>query len=162
MSNEENPEPFDVDDLYAAYQLQQASEDFKFGRTGENSRKLTRYLFYNVVIELLKTVMIRSDVIISRRNITRASSALFAANKQGLLLDLAIEAIDEYLTPNTDNSIFDEPTLKNLNNNLGGYMKSDQIGKGEIYKSLITDYARQLGRGKPSAREQIADVIKKK
>ncbi|NTU74435.1 AIPR family protein, partial [Candidatus Roizmanbacteria bacterium] len=39
VNNEENPEPFDVDDLYAAYQLQQASEDFKFGRTGENSRK---------------------------------------------------------------------------------------------------------------------------
>lgn len=162
VNNDDNPESFDADDLFAAYKLQQAAEEFKFGRTGKTARRLTRYLFYSVVIELLKSVLIRAELKTTYRTITNAVNKLFQANKESLLLESAIEAIDEYLTQGTDNSIFDELALKAMNSNLSGYLKSDQAGKGEIYKSLIADYVRQLGKGsKPSPRDQIVEIIKK-
>lgn len=151
--------PVDAEDLFAAYQLQQASADFNFGRAAvANQRRLTRFLFFNVAVELLKRVMIWASMDASHKSVTKAINKLFAANKQGLLLDEAIDAIDEYLTPGTDNSIFQEPGFQAENSNLNGYLKTDQVGNGEVYKRLIGDYARQLGRNK--VREQIRTAIK--
>jgi hypothetical protein len=54
VNNSENTTPFGVDDLYAAYLLQKSLKKYKFGR-GKSCRKITtRFLFFMVVIELLK------------------------------------------------------------------------------------------------------------
>jgi hypothetical protein len=160
VNDEDSADVFDSEDLYAAYSLQRAADTYSFGRSGQSSRKISRYLFYTVTIELLKSVMVRGELSYTNRAITQAVNKLFESGKQGVLLDEAIEAIDEYLTPNTDNSIFDEVQLRSRNSNLNSYMKTDQIAKGEIFRRLITDYARHLGKGKPSPREQIVEIIK--
>jgi hypothetical protein len=159
INSENDSELFDAEDLYAAYQLEAAADNFEFGRSGKNTRKLTRYLFYNVVVELLKSIMLRASMPLSRRDITSSINKLFAAQQQEILLDTALEAIDEYLTPGAYNSIFDEQAFKETSN-LNSYLKSDQLGKGEIYKRLIADYSRQLNKGKPSPRQQIENIIK--
>jgi hypothetical protein len=160
VNPEDESDRFDVDDLYAAFHLQQAADAYRFGRTGPDTRKVTRYLFYHLVVELLKGLLVRSALTVSRRTLTAALNKIVAAGQQALLLDTAIEALDEYLTPGTDNSIFDEPHLKRINHNLHAYLKSEQIGNGEIYKRLIADYIRQLGKGKPSPREILLEIIK--
>lgn len=160
VNNEDEHEQFAVADLYAAFHLQQAATVYHFGRTGPETRKATRYLFYHLAVELLKGLLVRSSLTVTRRTLTDAIIKLFAAGQQTLLVDTAVEAIDEYLTAGTDNSIYDEPHLKRINNNWHAYLKSEQIGKGEIYKRLIADYVRQLGKGKPSTREILIDLIK--
>jgi hypothetical protein len=43
-----------------------------------------------------------------------------------------IDAIDSYMTRDTDNSIFDEPSFINtFNNDLNGFLKWEQLGKSE-------------------------------
>ena len=160
INSESDSEAFDAEDLYAAYQIEAATDKFEFGRSGKGTRKLTRYLFYNVVIELLKSIMLRASMSLSRRDITKSINKLFAIHQEEVILDAALEAIDEYLTPGAYNSIFDEQAFKDTNSNLNSYLKSDQLGKGEIYKRLIADYSRQLNKGKPSPREQIENIIK--
>lgn len=159
VNTDDGNDLFTVDDLYAAFHLQQAADAYRFGRTGPETRRVTRYLFYHIVVEVLKGLLVRANLPVSRRGLTDALKKIFTSGQQALLLDNAIEAVDEYLTPGTDNSIFDEPQFKRVNNNLNAYMKSEQIGKGEIYKRLLADYGRQLGKGKPSAREILTDVI---
>ena len=159
VNTDDGNDRFDVDDLYAAFRLQQAADTYRFGRTGPETRKVTRYLFYHIVVELLKGLMVRSTLPVSRRGLTDALNKIFASGQQVLLLDIAIEAVDEYLTPGTDNSLFDEPHFKRINNNLNAYMKSEQIGQGEVYKRLIGDYVRQLGKGKPPTRDVLLGII---
>lgn len=47
--NEGQEEPFGLDDLYAAYRVQQIADGYKFGRGGKQSRRQTRFLFYMVL-----------------------------------------------------------------------------------------------------------------
>jgi hypothetical protein len=163
-------EVLNADDLFAAYQLQQAADGYKFGRTAQkDTRRQSRYLFYQLVIELLKNIQIHSwaDYQPTNKDVTQALNKLFAANKQADLLDWAIMALDEYMMPRVDNSILNEPILENLNNNLNSFLKSEYLGKFDkcpVFKRLITEYGRQIGRGSPgqkSPREEILDVIKK-
>ncbi len=158
VNTEGTGESFHVDDLYAAYLLMQAASVYHFGRTGQTTRKLTKYLYYHIVIELLKSVMVRAELEVTPRSVTIALIKVISSGQQELLLDTAIEAIDEYLTPHTDNSILDEGYMKRTGN-LNGYMKSEQIGKDPIYKRLIGDYIRQLGKGNPSPRDVLIKMV---
>ncbi|HRJ55457.1 MAG TPA: AIPR family protein [Anaerolineales bacterium] len=164
VNNEEEKEAFDAEDLYAAYQLEMAADKFEFGRSGKSTRKLTRHLFYNIVLELLKSLMLLSSLPSSRKDLTRGINKLFKKDLQENLLETALLAVDEYLTPGTYNSIFEEPVFKEMNSNLNGYLKSDQIGKGDIFKRLVADHARLLNRsqnkGEESYKEQIEKIIK--
>ena len=151
---------FGVDDLYAAYCLQAAGEKYEFGRTGKKpTRRLTRFLFYTVCVELLKGIMVRANMPTRAPDITEALLKLLPSDQHTLLLDNSIEAIDEYLTTGTDNSIFDEPVF---NGNLNTYLKSDQLSKegtSPVFKRLIADVGRALARGKPSPRDIITKIL---
>lgn len=171
---DENDEPFDVDDFYAAYRLQQAAEEFSFGRAANQpSRRQTRFLFYMVVLELLKDVMVRSGINLKPRpkDLTRALLELFTSSNQAAikeLLNTAINVIDEYLTPGKDDSVFVEPEfIRTFNNDLNGYLKAEKLGKSEDFsprfRSLLNDYERTMGRatgGQQSPRELLTSVIK--
>ena len=56
-------EPFGVDDLYAAYLLQNAANKYEFGRGApQDSRRQTRFLYYMVTLDLLKEVLARANL----------------------------------------------------------------------------------------------------
>ncbi len=162
-------EPFNVEDLYAAYLLEQATNKFDFGRGSPKvSRRQTRYLFYMLVIDLLRDVMIRANLPTEPKNVTHALIKLFKIGNEAAsdaLLHTAIEVVDEYLTQGTEDSIFAEPAFQNtFNNDLNGFLKWEKLGKGEettpFLMSLLSITKRTMSRGSPAPRDLITSVIK--
>jgi hypothetical protein len=135
INNEDGGEPFGVEDLYAAYKLEDAAGRYKFGRGGETTRRQTRFLFYLIVMDLLGDVLVRAQLPSTPKHLTRALLRLFETGNEAAadaLLDAAVGVVDEYLTSGSDNSVFTEPAFQNsFNNDLNAFLKSEQLGKSE-------------------------------
>jgi hypothetical protein len=164
-------EAFGVDDLYAAYRLQEAASKFEFGRRARPTRVLTRYLYYFTVVELLRGVMVKAGLGTSHKQVTSALLKLFETNEVAnadLLLDDAVHLTDTYLTKGAEDSLFDEPTfLKEANSNISTYLKWDPVGTTEQaspcfrtqIKVMLRSMERKVGKN-DSAVDQIVDAIK--
>lgn len=164
-------DPFGVEDLYAAYKLQQAADGYHFGRGAKPTRRQTRFLFYMVVLDLLNDVMTRSNMDMGKKACTRSLLSLFKAEDKaasGALLEFAIEVIDTYLTQGMDDSVFEEPAYKNVFNfDLNGFLKWEKLGKGDqncprlrgLLAVIKSSMARTAG-GQMSARQLITQAIK--
>ena len=162
------PEPIDAEDLYAAYRLQDLARQFKFGRGKEvkPSRRVSRFFYYFVAIEMLRDVLKRENHGFSSKDITGAFNALIrASNEEALqsLLDAAIEVVDEYLSEGTEHSVYQEPGYEG---NLNVWMKSDALGKGDEATSrlnaLLTMHKALFGvkvGGQPSRRTSVDQAI---
>ena len=170
MNPEETGEPFGVDDLYAAYLLQRAADSYGFGRGAERmSRRQTRFLFYMVVIDLLRDVLTRAEKPTRPCDLTRALLRLWDERNhdaRDILLNAAIEVVDEYLTEGADECVFKEPKLRELNSDLNAFLKWEKLGKTEqdtpMLRTLLAGYKRMLGRSRgnePSDREVITKAI---
>jgi hypothetical protein len=164
-------ESFEIDDLYAAYHLQRAADGFGFGRgAAKPTRRQTRFLFYMVVLDLLKDVMTRSDMSPTRKNCTRALLKLIDGDHESAgqaLLNTAIDVVDGYLTEGTDACMFDEPAYKNtFNRDLNAFLKWEKLGKSEEdcprFRNLLAVSKIAMGQklgGQPSIRETIRTAI---
>lgn len=160
--------PFNVDDLYAAYLLQDATTSYDFGRRAvKPSRRLTRFLFYLVVIDLLRDVLVRMNVSVTNGKITESLVRLGRSeNKNALnaLIEEAVDTIDEYLTQGEEDSVFNEPEFINrFNNNINGYLKWDELGNPEfspVLATLLAIHKRTMGKGQNSPRALIEAAIK--
>ena len=164
-------EAFGVDDLYAAYHLQCAADKLDFGRgAAKSTRRQTKFLFYMIVIDLLKDVMTRSDMKATRKNCTRALLRLFDSSHESAgqaMLDAATEVVDGYLTPGTDACVFDEPAYKNtFNYDLNAFLKWEKLGKTEEdcprFRNLLAVNKVAMGQkagGQPSVRETIKAAV---
>ena len=159
---------FGADDIWAAYLLQKAADSFGFGRGAEQtSRRQTRFLFYVVVIDLLREIIVRASRLATRSEITRVAIPLLSdetLSERQELLDRAIEAIDSYLTKDTDNSIFEEPAFVNtFNNDLNGFLKWEQLGKSEAatprFRQLLSITKAVMGT-RSGAQLSLRDRIK--
>ena len=162
---------FGADALWAAYLLQKAADEFGFGRGAEQlSRRQTRFLFYMIVIDLLKEVIVRTGRMATRSEITHAVVALLEkvdCQERQEFLDRAIDAIDSYMTKDTDNSVFDEPAFTNTyNNDLNGFLKWEQIGKSEAntprFRQLLSVAKGVMGTragSQLSLRDRIKTVL---
>lgn len=165
-------EPFGVEDLYAAYLLHTATDTYHFGRGAEqDSRRQTRFLYYMVVLDLLREVLSRAAIPVSHRSLSSSLIKLFASgNEQAreALLDVAIEVIDTYLTQGGENSLFDEPAYKNtFYFDLNAYLKWEKLGKTESdsprFRALLAVTKMFMGQkmgGQPSRRDMITAVIR--
>lgn len=162
-------EPFGVDDLYAAYRLQRESDRFKFGRGAEvDSRRQTRFLFYMVVIDFLRETLIRANRPYSAGDLTKAFLALMKdENREALqeLLNAAIEVIDVYLNPESEDSLYKEQRYQG-NRNLNDFLKWEQLGNNEdetpFFKSLLAFQKGLFGRparGQPSPRDLVTQAL---
>lgn len=168
FNNQPNGVPFTVEDLYAAYRVQQTADKYKFGRGADTSRRQTRFLFYMAALELLKRVMSRANLDTSPRDLTQALLKLYKPGNESAteaLMDAAIEVIDEYMNPRSEQSVFQEPAYENVHNrDLNAYLKWEQLGKNEAsspnLRALLTITTQTLGRGNPSPRELIIAAIK--
>ena len=168
---DEEDESFSVDELYAAYQLQCATEGFDFGRgAAKATRRQTKFMFYMVVLDLLKDVMTRSDISPTRKNCTLALLKLFEGGQEpaaAALLNTAIEVVDGYLTKGTDACVFDEPAYKStFNYDLNAFLKWERLGKSEEdcprFRNLLAVNKVAMGQrvgGQPSIRETIRATI---
>jgi hypothetical protein len=141
MNETEHEEPFGVDDLYAAYQLEKAADTYNFGRTAEKpTLRQTRFLFYMVVIDILKDVMVRAGMPDQKKNVTKALLKLFKSENQdaiSALTNAAIEVVDSYLTQGLDApTVFKEPSFKN---DLNAFLKSDKLGKSDAFTPQLKD-----------------------
>lgn len=154
---------FGADDLYAAFLLQSAADDFEFGRNAKKiSRRLTRFLFYLVTIDLLKDILIRANMDTAPVSITKALLKLAGSkNPQPWqdLLEAAVAVVDEYLTQGEQESVFREPNYSTrFNSNLNGFLKWEKLATADetpVFAGLLAIHKRTLGRGNPSPRESI-------
>jgi len=161
---------FGVDDLYAAYRLQKAADGFGFGRGADQpTRRQTRFLFYSVVIDLLKDVMSRNQISTTNQQITQALLKLYREDHLDALqalLDSAVDVIDGYLMIDGENSVFAEPKFGDFVNDLNAFLKWDKLGKSsadtprlrtslEVAKMAM---AHKVG-GSESVRERVAKAI---
>ena len=160
--------PFGVEDLFATYKLQQITNKYGFGRGAKKiSRRLTRYLFYFVVLDLLRDVLGKAGLPTTRPDLTQCLVSLFLHSDQTAineLLDAAIGVIDEYLTQDEqsdEDTIFQEAVFKE-DNDLNRFLKRDKLGQKEqtpILFDLLTSNKRSMGRGQRSTRDLIIEVI---
>ncbi|HEY5375172.1 MAG TPA: AIPR family protein [Polyangiaceae bacterium] len=169
--NADTETPFGADDLYAAYRLQRGAETFGFGRGAEKpGRRQTKLLFYMVVVDLLRDVLVREQRASGPKDITKALLKIFASGNEAVadaLLDAAINAIDEYMTPDMEDCIYNEPAFSNdFGNDLGGILKWEQLGKTEEssprFRSLLAVCKKTMGKKQGSTasdRERIASVV---
>lgn len=165
-----NQPDFGLDDLYAAFLLHKAGGKFKFGRGAEvQQRSQTRYLFYMLVVELLKDCFIAADKPATNKNITKAFLKLFQLENEtslNALLEFSIAIVDDYLTHGSDYSVFKEPRFLEKGSDINSFLKWEQLGKSNdatpLLNNLIAQYkiAMKGGiSGQPRYRDMIKDVI---
>lgn len=117
---------FGVDDLFAAYQLHQLADHFKFGRGAPvQSRRQTRFLFIMVAVALIR------DVIGNTTSNVAVTKALLLCHKHGYMKalgDAAAALIDDYLSPISEESYTREPEYQRTSD-LNAFLKSERLGK---------------------------------
>jgi possible abortive infection phage resistance protein len=172
---EEQGGAFGVEDLYAAYLLYESVSEYNFGRNAkQNSRKQSRYLFFMVVLDLLRYTLNREEMESNNRALSNALIKVLSneeARKE--LLTSAIEVIDTYLTQSDDSSgmtAFEEDVYRNTyNSDLNSFLKSEKIGKSEEFTPRLVanmnSIKHSMGRSireSPSSRQVIISAIRSK
>ncbi|NKL44757.1 abortive phage resistance protein [Rhizobium leguminosarum bv. viciae] len=125
---------FGARDLYAAYLLYESGRRKGFGRGGSTARRQTKFLYYFILVNLLRDALERAQFASAVADVTNAAIRLFDRENdtQRLLEDLAAGLIDSYLTESDENSIFREPRFRDpdgFNFDLNAFLKSEQLGR---------------------------------
>ncbi len=152
-------ESFTVKDAYCAYLLFKISGDkngnFKFGLKERDSdyhktRGATRYLFYYVVIYLLRDILTRFTKTdrskVPTKLLTSALLQLFENGKYEILFNNAAQLIDEFMTKSEDVNALTFNNDVNYKDDLNAYMKNDNLHLSEKLDDLIKDYLRVMKR----------------
>lgn len=164
---ESESEKISVDDLYAAFRLKKKADEIGFGRGTQLSRRQTRYLFYLIVIHLLRSVLLFKGVTSNDKEVTKALLKM-GENSDALkvLLETSLNLIDEYVNEGEGDTIFKEPGYRNGGNDLHSFLRSGQIGKSKeespILMTLMSSYEIYMSRsiaGQRPIRETIWDAI---
>jgi hypothetical protein len=160
MEQRADQRTLNVDDLYAAYLLQQSADSYQFGRGAPVlMRRQTRYLFYLVAIDILRDILRRHN---NREpklpELTDALLCLYrnASSAHLELLNNAIQVVDEYMTADSEDSIFSEPALTDrFNHDVNGFLKWEQLGKSDStprLRGILSAYQRVMGRATGASR----------
>jgi len=166
ITSEAGEEPFGADDLFAAYQLKLAADEYEFGRRAKINRGRTRFLFYFVAVKLLKDMLLLGQEPTNPKSISRAINRLWQSDDsvaRDALLDRAVDVIDHYLTHGQDYSVYNEPNFSNVTD----FMRSSRLGSDKDFSpklySLIETNKAVMGmklRGQQSIRDQIIAIVK--
>lgn len=126
---------FGSEEIFACFLLQKIANEIKFGRSAEKpSRGQTRYLFYYVVMDLVKHILINNSKPYGLKELTEAVIKIFTSPAENFnnLVNIALNVIDNYLADGTDDSLFSEPEFlrtRDLNN----FLKWEKLGKGRDF-----------------------------
>ena len=156
-----------VNDLYTAYQLHKLANQYEFGRrASQDSRRQTRFFYYFVVLDLLRDTLIRANLDRSPSALTQSLQVLMREENEDALqgmLDAAIDAVDDYLSQEHDDSLFKEPEFTgDLNTFLKGERFGRDLGSTPRLNSLLAIHKATLGgsaRGRISRRAMITQSI---
>jgi len=133
---EERPSewPFGARDLYAAYLLFESGKRMRFGRGGSAARRQTKFLYYFVLINLLRDALEKEQLPSGLGETTSAVIRLLEnRNDAGNLLEeMAAALIDNYLTDSNEISVFREERFRDpqgFNSDLNAFLKWEQLGR---------------------------------
>jgi hypothetical protein len=165
---EEGQEAFGTEDLYACYLLQEAADELGFGRGALPTRRQSRFIFYMVTVYLLKDVLNRAQRPVGHRDISLAlAKVLEDEAARSALIEQAVELVDSYFTQGSEDSVFEEPALRNAHfGDLNAFLKAEKFGKTRDFTPKLFDglaltqkaMAKAYG-GQPSARDTIVAAI---
>ena len=162
--------PFGAVDLYAAYLLQQATDEIGFGRGAEKqSRRLSRFLFYMIVIDLFRDALSKEGLGTDSRTLSEYLIRVMQDGEaRNSLISTATEVVDNYLTQGDEDSVFTEPTyLNTFNANLNTFMKWEKLGRSDAdtprLKSQLAVMKRYMAKEikGPSMRQLIIAPLKR-
>ena len=156
-----------TEDLYVAFKLQKLANGYDFGRRAkQESRRLTRFFYYYVVLDLLRDSLIRGSLDSSPRTLTKSLQILLKEENQDALqalLDAAIDTVDDYLSQEQEESVFKEP---DFSGNLNAFLKGERFGRDlsltPRLNSLLVLHKTAFGgsvRGQASRRATITQAI---
>ena len=156
-----------TNDLYVVYQLHKTANQYEFGRRASQiSRRQTRFFYYFVVLDLLRDTLIRGNFDRSPSALTRSLHTLLQEENQDAfqaLLDAAIDAVDDYLSQEHEDSVFKEPEFSG---DLNTFLKWERLGRDlsstPRLNSLLAIHKATLGgsaRGRTSRRAMITQAI---
>lgn len=166
---EESGEPFGIEDLYASYLLQAVADELKFGRGGQPARRQSRFVFYMVVITLLRDTLTRAQLPTSNKDISVAlAKVLTNEAAKDSLVGQAVELIEGYFTQGSEDSIHEEDALRNTYfGDLNAFLKSERFGRSRDFTPKLFDALaltqKAMGmsfQGRVSARETIIEAVR--
>lgn len=159
---------FGTEEIYACYLLQRIANIIKFGRSADKpSRGQTRYLFYYVLTDLIKDILINNSKPHGLKELTDAVIKIFKdeTDTSKNLINIALNVIDNYLADGTQDSLFTEPEFirtKDLNN----FLKWEKLGKGRdftpMFEQLLFANKYLMGQslsGQQSVRQQVSAIL---
>jgi hypothetical protein len=159
---------FGTEEIYACYLLQRIANTIKFGRAADKpSRGQTRYLFYYVLTDLIKDILINNSKPHGLKELTDAVIKIFkdGTDTSKSLINIALNVIDNYLADGTQDSLFSEPEFirtRDLNN----FLKWEKLGKGRDFtpkfEQLLFANKYLMGQslsGQQSVRQQVSAVL---
>ena len=159
---------FGTEEIYACYLLQRIANQIKFGRAADKpSRGQTRYLFYYVLTDLIKDILINNSKPHGLKELTEAVIKIFKVETETSknLINIALNVIDNYLADGTQDSLFTEPEFirtKDLNN----FLKWEKLGKGRDFtpkfEQLLFANKYLMGQslsGQQSVRQQVSAIL---
>lgn len=165
---EDGQEAFGIEDLYACYRLQEAADALGFGRGGLPTRRQSRFIFYMVTVSLLKDVLNRAQRPVGHRDISLAlAKVLDDSIASSSLIEQAVELVDSYFTQGSEDSVFEEPALRNAHfGDLNAFLKAEKFGRTRDFTPRLFDglalTQKAMGKaygGQPSARDSILTAV---
>ena len=124
---------FGVEDLYAAYLLSVEGDKIGFGRAAsQQSRRQTRFLFYWAVGRLLRDAMIGMQGEATQNDVTQAIIKLWGEDHQAprkALISSALQLIDDYMTRESGDEIYNEPELATMGSDVNRFLKWEKLGR---------------------------------
>lgn len=159
---------FGIEEIYACYLLQEIANQIKFGRAADKpSRGQTRYLFYYVLTDLIKDILINNSKLHGLKELTEAVIRIFKneTDSSKNLINIALNVIDNYLADGTQDSLFTEPEFIRTKD-LNYFLKWEKLGKGREFtpkfEQLLFANKYLMGQslsGQQSVRQQITSIL---
>lgn len=159
---------FGIEEIYACYLLQEIANQIKFGRAADKpSRGQTRYLFYYILTDLIKDILINNSKPHGLKELTEAVIKIFKdeTDSSKNLINIALNVIDNYLADGTQDSLFTEPEFIRTKD-LNYFLKWEKLGKGREFtpkfEQLLFANKYLMGQslsGQQSVRQQITSIL---
>lgn len=170
MVSRESGEPeFGASDLYAAYKIKCAADEIGFGRNAKlPSRRLSRFLFYHLLMRMLHNVIQLTPEL---RQPSVPPSALTCAviklttNPESkaqfdVLVESAVQLIDKYLSIGGDSSVDKEDSfIKKHNSDINSFLKADDLGEENHSTLLVQALAIQNAAFGMTHKDSVAQAI---
>ena len=165
---DEGQETFGIEDLYACFLLQESADRLGFGRGALPTRRQSRFIFYMVTVALLRDVLNRAQKPTGQRDISIAlAKVLEDEAAHSALIDQAVELVDSYFTQGSEDSVFEEPALRNAHfGDLNAFLKAEKFGRTRDFTPKLFDglalTQKAMGKaysGHPSARDTIIAAV---